>query len=180
VIFLWVIILLRALWLLLPHLRMIFKKYIMTPGKIIQTLKQSNQTSKVQSLLHLLLLSMSASLTKKLGMAPGGEFRVAVKAAEELEIRPAIILGDRPFNITMQRAIHSLTFRQKIKLFFQFVTSDMNDITKEEIEKCKERDLLEQMLSEMTGEYPSITEVFVSERVSLYLVSNFCLKLLKN
>jgi len=36
--------------------------------------------------------------------------------------------------------------------------------SKEEIERCKERDLLEKMLSEMTGEFPSITEVFVNER----------------
>ena len=31
----------------------------------------------IQGILHLLLLSMSAHITKQLGMAPGGEFRTA-------------------------------------------------------------------------------------------------------
>lgn len=33
----------------------------------------------VQGVLHLLLLSMSAHITKQLGMAPGGEFRTAFR-----------------------------------------------------------------------------------------------------
>lgn len=40
--------------------------------------------------------------------------------------------------------------------------------SREEIERCKEKDLLERILSEMTGEFPSITRVFVNER-DLYL-----------
>lgn len=36
--------------------------------------------------------------------------------------------------------------------------------SKEEVEKCKQKDLLEQMLKEMTGEFPALSEVFVSER----------------
>lgn len=35
------------------------------------------QSGVVQGMMHLLLLSMSAHLTKQLGMAPGGEFRRA-------------------------------------------------------------------------------------------------------
>ena len=35
------------------------------------------QSGVVQGIMHLLLLSMSAHLTKQLGMAPGGEFRRA-------------------------------------------------------------------------------------------------------
>lgn len=36
--------------------------------------------------------------------------------------------------------------------------------SKEEIEKCKKRDMLEQLLAEMAGEFPTIGEVFVNER----------------
>jgi len=133
-------------------------------AKVAATLRNAPPgSSRVQSLLHLLLLSMSASLTKKLGMAPGGEFRAAVQEADKLPVRPSLLLGDRPFNVTLSRAIASLSFMQKVKLAWQFLIST-DDITKEEIEKCKERDLLEKMLSEMTGEFPSITEVFVNER----------------
>ena len=36
--------------------------------------------------------------------------------------------------------------------------------SKEEVEKCKEKDLLEEMLREMTGEFPQLSQVFVKER----------------
>lgn len=35
------------------------------------------QHGKIQGILYLLLLSVSAHITKQLGMAPGGEFRAA-------------------------------------------------------------------------------------------------------
>lgn len=35
------------------------------------------QHGKIQGILYLLLLSLSAHITKQLGMAPGGEFRTA-------------------------------------------------------------------------------------------------------
>ncbi|CAL8108596.1 unnamed protein product [Orchesella dallaii] len=126
----------------------------------------------VQGTLHLLLLSMSAQLTRKLGMAPGGEFRAAMREARNIP-GCVLLLGDRPFNITISRALSALTFGQKVKLAWQFLTSN-EDITKEEIEKCKEKDLLERMLSEMTGEFPSITEVFVNER-DVYLAHSLFL-----
>jgi len=56
------------------------------------------QSGVVQGALHLLLLSMSAQLTKKLGMAPGGEFRAAMKEARKLPGCP-VLLGDRPFKV---------------------------------------------------------------------------------
>lgn len=34
----------------------------------------------------------------------------------------------------------------------------------EEVERCKQKDLLEEMLEEMTGEFPSLSRVFVHER----------------
>lgn len=36
--------------------------------------------------------------------------------------------------------------------------------SKEDVEKCKQRDLLEQLLKEMTGEFPALSRVFVDER----------------
>lgn len=37
-------------------------------------------------------------------------------------------------------------------------------ITPEEVEKCKQRDLLEQLLAEMAGDFPKLTKIFVDER----------------
>lgn len=34
----------------------------------------------------------------------------------------------------------------------------------EDVEKCKQKDLLAEMLAEMTGDFPTLYRVFVSER----------------
>lgn len=40
--------------------------------------------------------------------------------------------------------------------------------SKEDVERCKQKDLLEEMLVEMTGEFPELSRVFVNER-DMYL-----------
>ena len=105
----------------------------------------------LQGVMYLLLLSMSAHLTKELGMAPGGEFRRAFREAHSV---PGCLvhLGDRPINITLKRALGSLSIWQKLKLGFNILTSK-DSITKEDVEKCKQKDLLESMLEEMAGRF---------------------------
>ena len=51
-------------------------------------------------------------------------------------------LGDRPVHITLRRAISSLSVWQKIRLAFGIIFNN-ESISKEEVEKCKQRDLLE-------------------------------------
>lgn len=111
---------------------------------------------------YVLLLNMSAKLTKELGMAPGGEFRRALEEARRLP-NCLLHLGDRPINITLQRALHGLSFWQTLKLIFKLATSN-ETISKEEVEQCKKKDLLEELMREMAGEYPVFGEVFVKER----------------
>lgn len=86
-----------------------------------------------------------------------------------------ILISTNPVQITISRALAALSVFQKVKLAWQFLTSN-EDITKEEIERCKELDAISMLLKEMTGEFPSITEVFVNERDvflahSLYLAA---------
>ena len=116
----------------------------------------------MQGVMYLLLLSMSAHLTKELGMAPGGEFRTAYQEAQKLS-GCIVQLGDRPINITLKRAIGSLGPWQKLKLAWNILTNN-DPITKEDVERCKDRDLLHDMLAEMAGEYPALASVFVDER----------------
>ncbi|CAG2105555.1 unnamed protein product [Medioppia subpectinata] len=116
----------------------------------------------VQGVMYALLLSLSAHLTKQLGMAPGGEFRRAFNEASKI---PGCVvhLGDRPVHTTLRRAISSLTVWQKVRLAFGIIFNS-ESISKEEIEKCKQKDLLEQMLIEMSGEFPELSRVFLEER----------------
>ncbi|XP_076448471.1 traB domain-containing protein-like isoform X2 [Babylonia areolata] len=150
------------------------------------------QSGVVQGIMHLLLLSMSAHLTKQLGMAPGGEFR---RAFHEARLVPGcrLQLGDRPIQITLKRALGTLTIWQKLKLAWYLITTKdpiskalpsnvhvrrfhaavlgqlkLKRSRKEDVEKCKQRDLLEQLLKEMTGEFPALSKVFVEER-DIYL-----------
>ena len=34
----------------------------------------------------------------------------------------------------------------------------------EDVEKCKDKDMIEELLAELTGEFPAIGEVFIKER----------------
>lgn len=55
------------------------------------------------AVMHYLLLRMSASLVEQLGMAPGGEFRAALRSAVRVP-DCTIFFGDRPVRLTLQRA----------------------------------------------------------------------------
>lgn len=116
----------------------------------------------MQGLMTCLMLSMSASLTQKLGMAPGGEFRRAYREAKEV---PGCLvhLGDRPIQVTLNRAFRSLSLWQMVKLALTMMTSNVA-VTAEDVEKYKQKDILEAMMEEMAGEYPQFTQVLVQER----------------
>ncbi|CAL4093167.1 unnamed protein product, partial [Meganyctiphanes norvegica] len=133
-------------------------------GKIMMILRQHGT---IQGLLYILLLSVSAHITKELGMAPGGEFRTAFAEARRSAPGCIMQLGDRPIAITLARALASLSLWHKIKLTWHMITSK-EPISKEEVERCKQRDFIEEMLAEMTGQFPAISEVFVKER-DIYL-----------
>ncbi|XP_033105618.1 traB domain-containing protein-like [Anneissia japonica] len=120
------------------------------------------QSGLVSGVMQVLLLSLSAHLTKELGMAPGGEFRRAFREAQRVP-GCKISLGDRPIQITLNRAMAELSVWQKMRLAWYMITSK-DPITKEDVEKCKQKDLLEEMLEEMTGEFPALSRVFVTER----------------
>ncbi|XP_074097212.1 traB domain-containing protein [Cotesia typhae] len=127
--------------------------------KIQATIKQNGVFN---GLIYVLLLNMSAHMTKQLGMAPGGEFRRAFTEAKKIP-NCLVQLGDRPINITLKRALASLSWWQTLTLFWNLLRSK-EPISKEDVERCKRRDLLEELLAEMTAEYPPLGQVFVNER----------------
>lgn len=132
----------------------------LTAENIFRTIKQSGA---VQGMMHILLLSMSAHITKQLGMAPGGEFRTAYQESNKVP-GCKFHLGDRPIQVTLQRALASLNLWQKIRLFWYIVVSHKSSISQEEVERCKQSDLLEELLREMAGEFPALSQIFVQER----------------
>ncbi|XP_066581050.1 traB domain-containing protein isoform X2 [Prorops nasuta] len=132
-------------------------------AKIREVIKHDGLT---YGLMYILMLSMSAQVTKELGMAPGGEFRKAFAEGQKIP-NCEIQLGDRPINITIQRAIKSLSWWETIKFTWSILTTNKK-ITPEEVEKVKSRGVLEEVLAELTKEFASLERVFVKER-DLYL-----------
>uniref|UniRef100_A0A183BSW7 TraB domain-containing protein n=1 Tax=Globodera pallida TaxID=36090 RepID=A0A183BSW7_GLOPA len=98
-----------------------------------------------QGLMQVLLLSLSAHITQQLGMAPGGEFRAANAASK-------------------QRALGALGPLQRLKFFFHLAASLGMDIKQEDVERCKDMDMLEELLKQMAGEFPQISRILVDER----------------
>ncbi|XP_049532244.1 traB domain-containing protein [Anopheles darlingi] len=129
----------------------------------MRTIIQTN--GSINGLFYILLLSMNAKFTKKLGMAPGGEFRCAVREAQRIP-NCIIQLGDRQIKVTLQRALRGLSVWQTLKLIPKLLF--MDDITPEEVEQCKKKDLLEEIMLEMAEEFPAFGRVFIEER-DLYL-----------
>ncbi|KAM6436029.1 traB domain-containing protein isoform X3 [Python bivittatus] len=131
--------------------------------KLQQAIKQNGLMS---GLMQMLLLKVSAHITEQLGMAPGGEFREAFKEASKVPFCK-FHLGDRPIPVTFKRAIAALSLWQKVKLAWGLCFLS-DPISKDDVEKCKQKDLLEQMMAEMIGEFPDLHRTIVSER-DIYL-----------
>ena len=86
------------------------------------------ESGLAQGILHVLLLSTSAYITRQLGMAPGGEFRSAYEGSLKVP-RCRLTLGDRPIQVTFQRALGALGIFQKIRLFYHLIISNGAKIT---------------------------------------------------
>ncbi len=113
---------------------------------------------------NLMLASFQKKIGKKLGIKPGEEMLRAVNAAKEIEAD--IHLADRDVRTTLSRTWRLMGFWTKLKLLFQLITSmgDVEDIEKEDIEKLKEQDVLETLLSELGKTLPELQRVLIDER----------------
>lgn len=120
------------------------------------------QKGFAQGLIYIMFIKMSASLTEKLGLAPGSEFRAGANEAHKIP-GCSIALGDRSLKVTLARAVASVSTWQKIKLIYQVLMND-SSMTQEEVEKCKEKDILEQLMQELGVEFPGFKRVILDER----------------
>jgi len=115
-----------------------------------------------QGIFYQLMLNISANISRELGMVPGGEFRRAVIEAKKYD--SYIYLGDRPVDITIKRVISMLSWPKSIRLLAHLLFNADLKITKEDVEKFKNKDLLETLMHEMAADYPELEKVIVDER----------------
>lgn len=119
-------------------------------------------------LLTIMLTNLQRSLGQQVGVKPGAEMLEAVKAAEENGIPIALL--DRDVNITLKRAFHKMSIKEKLlfagSVFTSFFADDGKELTSKTVEKMKEKDLLNHLIQELAREFPSVKRVLVDERDS--------------
>jgi pheromone shutdown-related protein TraB len=113
---------------------------------------------------NLLLASFQKRIAKKMDVTPGAEMLKAVELAEASGAQ--LCLADRDIRTTLSRAWHSLSLWSKAKLVFQLLVSmgQTEDITAEEVERMKQQDVLEALLSEVGRSMPMLKTILIDER----------------
>ncbi|MFP4038070.1 MAG: TraB/GumN family protein [Desulfobacteraceae bacterium] len=119
-------------------------------------------------LMNFILAHFQRRLGKNLGIQPGEEMIRAVRTAEDCGA--GLHLADRDIRVTLTRAWRTMKTWRKIKLFFQMVASwgGMDELTAEDIENLKKKDVLEALLMEMGEAMPEVRRTLIEER-DLYL-----------
>jgi pheromone shutdown-related protein TraB len=117
---------------------------------------------------NLLLASFQKRIAKKFNVNPGQEMIQAIESAEALGAE--VYLADRDIRITLSRAWRKMSLWSKLKLLFSIIMSvgEIDDIKEEDIEKMKETDVLEALLSDVGKSMPVLRRILIDER-DLYL-----------
>ncbi|HPJ67575.1 MAG TPA: TraB/GumN family protein [Desulfobacteraceae bacterium] len=113
---------------------------------------------------NLMLASFQKKIAKKLGIKPGEDMMSAIKTAEETGAE--INLADRNIRVTLSRIWRLIGLWAKIKLLVNLVSSigEVEEIEEADIEKLKEKDVLETLLSEMEEKLPELRQILIDER----------------
>jgi pheromone shutdown-related protein TraB len=113
---------------------------------------------------NLMLASFQKRIGQKLGIKPGEEILRAIQAAEA--VGASTYLADRAIRTTLSRTWRLMGLWTKIKLLAHLVFSmgEVNKIKEEDIEKMKNEDVLEILLSEIGEALPELRHILIDER----------------
>jgi pheromone shutdown-related protein TraB len=114
--------------------------------------------------INLLLASFQKKMADKFGIQPGQEMINAIQAADKIDA--AIVPSDREIQITLNRVWRGMGLWEKIKLMFSMVFSfgASDEIEEEDIEKMKNQDMLQSLLSDIKQSHPIIERSLIDER----------------
>jgi pheromone shutdown-related protein TraB len=120
-----------------------------------------------KALLLLTNLALSAyqkKLAKKFGVKPGQEMIQAIESAKK--VGAELCLADRDIQVTMLRLWRNISFWGKLKLFFQMMLGMFyeEELTEEEMEKLKTKDMLSAALEELSQSFPQLKAIVIDER----------------
>ncbi|WP_249976162.1 TraB/GumN family protein [Vreelandella olivaria] len=103
-------------------------------------------------------------IAEQSGIQPGAEMRAAVEECHNREL--PLLLVDRDVGITLKRIYRNIPWWQRFSLFSGLIGSVLSrqDVSKEEIEKLKEGDILEATFSEFAAESEALYTPLIRER----------------
>jgi pheromone shutdown-related protein TraB len=122
-------------------------------------------------LLNILLSNIQRRYGDSIGIRPGMEMMEAVKLAKEQKI--PIELLDRDIKITLKRALSKAGVWEKMKLFFSVIMgifSEETELTEEDIDSLTQKDVMSELLTELSEHLPSLSEAIIHER-DLYIAN---------
>ena len=128
---------------------------------IIQVIKEKKAFLLLS---NLILTSFQKRIADKFDIKPGEEMLTAISVAEAEGA--AIHLADREIRITLSRVWRAMGLWAKLKLVFHMLLSlgDVHEIEEADIEKMKQEDVLETLLSEIGKSMPELREILIYER----------------
>jgi pheromone shutdown-related protein TraB len=115
-------------------------------------------------LANLLLASFQKRIAEKLDIKPGAEMIQAIDTAETLGAE--IVLADRDIRVTLSRIWRNTGLWDKLKIIFQLALSlgNVDEITEADVEKMKQEDILQSLLSELGKSLPFLRAILIDER----------------
>ncbi|CAK8573567.1 unnamed protein product [Lathyrus sativus] len=130
-------------------------------GAIGRSINLGGQTALA---LRLLLAAFSSKISSDIDRPFGDEFRAARKVSEEIGAQ--IVLGDRPIEITLQRAWKALNWTQKLSLLRIVISgiTSSSGISTNKLEKASSDDGTLQLYEQLSFSYPSLLPPLIHER----------------
>ncbi|KAL0317740.1 UNVERIFIED_CONTAM: hypothetical protein Sangu_2188300 [Sesamum angustifolium] len=129
-------------------------------GAIGRSINLGGQTALA---LRLLLATFSSKVSSDINRPFGDEFRAARKASEEIGAQ--LVLGDRPIEITLERAWSSLKWKEKLSLVSSVIRGiTSSDLSNKTLEESSSGDSSFQLYEQLSFSYPSLLPPLVHER----------------
>jgi pheromone shutdown-related protein TraB len=113
---------------------------------------------------NLLLASFQKRIAEKFDIKPGEEMITAIETGEA--VGAEIHLADRDIRVTLSKTWRAMGLWSKIKLLFQIALSvgEIDEIDEKYIEKMKQEDVLQSLLSDVGKSLPILKDILIDER----------------
>ncbi|XP_008439166.1 uncharacterized protein LOC103484044 isoform X1 [Cucumis melo] len=130
-------------------------------GAVGRSINLGGQTALA---LRLLLAVFSSKISSDVNRPFGDEFRAARKASEEVGAQ--IVLGDRPIEITLERAWNALTWTEKLSLVSSVIRgiTSGSDFSQNIDEESDGNGSSLQLYEKLSFSYPSLLQPLIHER----------------